>query len=244
MRDSYMTIAATGHSFSERQSAILAQVTEHGFVTIEAFAAQLGVSAQTIRRDIIELSRQGRVTRFHGGAGPAEATEATRLDYSEKRTIGRQEKASVGRKAAALVPDGSTLYLDVGTTIEACAKELAARPGFTIFTNSMRAAMAFDQDRHRVFVLGGRLAGPDGSLVGEDIVQKLTEVHLDYAMVACSAIDDTGRVMDFDMGKIAIKRAAISVASKSFLLATQSKFNRKALSTIAQVDQFDEIVTE
>jgi len=239
-----MTIAMNKEAFSARQSSILSQVAENGYVTIEALALEFGVSAQTIRRDIIELSALGHLQRFHGGAGPIEATESARLDHPAKQTISKQEKTIVGRKAAAMIPEGSIVYLDVGTTIEACASELSLRSGFTIFTNSMRAAMAFDPDRHQVFLLGGRVAGRDGSLVGEDVVQKLTDVHLDYAMIACSAIDESGRVMDFDMGKIAIKRAAMDVADKRFLLATLSIFNKKALATVSHSDRFDEIVTE
>lgn len=239
-----MTILKTDAPISERQAAILDQVRQNGFVTIEALAAKFGVSAQTVRRDIIALSDLGRLQRFHGGAGPIDATEAARLDYRAKREISRPEKAVVGRKAAALIPDGATIYLDVGTTIEACAQELSRRPGFVIFTNSMPAAMKFDPSEHQVFLLGGRMAGRDGSLIGEDIVQRLGEVHLDHALIACSAIDGNGRVMDFDIAKIAIKRAAMEVASQSLLLATTSKFGRTALATVAHVDKFSTLVTE
>ncbi|TCP58428.1 DeoR family transcriptional regulator [Rhodovulum bhavnagarense] len=239
-----MTLQPAKTPLSERQASILSKVTENGYVTIEALAAQFGVSAQTVRRDIIALSSAGHLQRFHGGAGPVAATEAARLDYPAKKAIGRPEKAAVGSKAAAMIPDGATVYLDVGTTVEACAVALSRRPGFTILTNSMPAAMMFDPAEHRVFVLGNRMAGRDGSLVGEDSTRILGKVTLDVAMIACSAIEDTGRVMDFDIEKIAIKRAAMDVAKSSCLLATLSKFNRTALATIARIEQFDDIVTE
>ncbi len=239
-----MTIQDSARPLSERQTAILEQVAKNGYVTIDLLAGQFGVSTQTVRRDIILLSQLGRLQRFHGGAGPVGATEAARLDYTAKREIGRREKTIVGAKAAEMIPDGATLYLDVGTTIEACAAELAQRPGFTVFTNSMPAAMVFDPGKHQVHVLGGRVAGRDGSLVGEDVVLRLGDVHLDFALIACSAIDDTGRVMDFDMTKIAIKRAAMAVAHNSLLLATRSKFGRSALASISHADRFAQIVTE
>ncbi len=231
-------------NLSARQEAILSRVVKNGFVTIEALTTQFGVSAQTIRRDIIVLSNLGRLQRFHGGAGSLETTESARLDYQTKRSLNQREKAVVGLKAASLIPDKSTVFLDVGTTVEACAQNLAKRPGFTIFTNSMRSAMAFDPADHMVFLLGGRMAGRDGSLTGEDIVQKLADIHLNYALIACSAIDKDSRVMDFDMAKIAIKRAAIAVASKRFLLATRTKFNRTALASISDIDQFDQVITD
>lgn len=229
---------------SERQAVILDRVATTGFVTIEALAAEFAVSAQTVRRDIIALSKAGRLQRFHGGAGPVDGSGPARLDYHAKREISRPEKAIVGRKAAAAIPDQAAVFLDVGTTIECCAQELAKRPGFLIFTNSIRAAMAFDPQEHQVHVLGGRLAGRDGSLTGEEVVLALREVQLDYALIACSGIDDRRRVMDFDFSKIAVKRAAMSVSRRSFLLATKSKFGRAALGTVAAIDQFDKVFTE
>ena len=239
-----MSNATENNTLSPRQTEILSQVTQHGYVTIDALSAQFDVSDQTVRRDIIELSNQGRVQRFHGGAGPIEPLEAQRLDYLNKRRQNLTEKAAVGRKAASMIHDGASLYLDVGTTIEACAHDLAKRKGFTIFTNSMRAAMTFDPKHHQVFVLGGRMAGVDGSLVGSDIIKLLCEIHLDYALIACSGIDQNSRVMDFDMSKIAVKKAAMAAAKQSFLLATLSKFNRTALAMISPIDDFKAVISE
>jgi len=143
-----------------------------------------------------------------------------------------------------MVPDGAALFLDVGTTIEACARELARRGGFTVFTNSMRTAMTFDPQDHKVHVLGGRMAGRDGSLVGENVIEALRNVQLDFALIACSAVDDCGRVMDFDLAKIAVKRAAMAASQRSFLLATRSKFRRSALGRVGSLEDFHVVVTE
>ena len=239
-----MTAIDPGSHLSRRQTAILDRVVAQGYVTIEALAAEFGVSAQTVRRDIIALSDSGRLQRFHGGAGPAEATEAARLDHMVKRDLARPAKIEVARRAAGLIPDGAALFLDVGTTLETCARELSRRDGFTIFTTSMRAAMAFDPARHAVHVLGGRMAGRDGSLVGEDTIRQLASIRLDVALIACSAVDETGRVMDFDLSKIAVKQAAMAASARSLLLSTRSKFNRTALGKVADLADFGAVVTE
>jgi DeoR family glycerol-3-phosphate regulon repressor len=229
---------------SNRQRIILERVLSSGYVTIEALAAEFDVSAQTVRRDIIVLSNAGRLQRFHGGAGPVDGAEAARLDHLEKREIAWAEKEIIGRRAAAAVPQGATIFLDVGTTIERCAQELAQRPGFRIFTNSIRTAMVFDPSEHEVYVIGGRLTGRDGSLTGEEVILRLQDVHLDIALIACSAVDANGRVMDFDASKIAIKKAAMATASAAYLLATYSKFNRVAVATIAPLERFDKVFTD
>jgi len=239
-----MTVQQKSDKQTERQSEILAVVEESGYATLESLAERYSVSMQTVRRDIIALSNAGRLQRFHGGAGPIEREEAARLDYQAKRDISRSEKHVIGEQAADLIQDGATLFLDVGTTIEACAAALAKRRGFTIFTNSMPAAMKFDPQEHQVIVLGGKMAGRDGSIVGVDTLNIVKDVNLDYALIGCSTIDPSGRVMDFDLEKISIKKAAMKAARRSLLLATQNKFGRSALAVIAHVDQFDEVVKQ
>lgn len=230
-------------ALTKRQNRVLALTEQQGFVTIERLAEEFGVSAQTVRRDIIALADAGRLQRFHGGAGVIGSGETLRLDHSQKEQVAVEDKYLVGCKAAALIPDGASIYLDVGTTVEFAATQLNNRSGLKIFTNSMRAALAFAPQAHEVTVLGGRVAGKDGSLIGEDIVVALNGLRIDFALIACSAIDDRGRVMDYDMSKIAVKKAAMSAAGTRMLLATPSKFGRTALSTLAMVKDFDHIVT-
>ena len=239
-----MTIQETSRTLSDRQSEILAIVEQSGFATIEGLAERFGVSAQTVRRDIIALSDAGRLQRFHGGAGPIEREEATRLDYRAKQQINRAGKEMIGKKAAACIPDGATLFLDVGTTVEAAAGYLSRRTGLTVFTNSMPAAMRFDPADHQVIVLGGKMAGRDGSLVGVEVIEVLKSVSLDFALIACSAIDPSGRVMDFDLEKIAIKRAAMNAAHQSLLLASHSKFGRTALAVVGNEEQFAGVISD
>jgi DeoR family glycerol-3-phosphate regulon repressor len=152
------------------------------------------------------------------------------------------DKIRVAEAAVALLPDGASVFLDVGTTIEMTATVLNRRRGFRIFTNSMRAALAFDPANHDINVLGRKVEGRDGSLVGEEIMLSLAALRVDYALIACSAVDNDGRVMDFDLSKIAVKKAAMACANKKFLLATKSKFGRTALSIFAELSDFDAVI--
>ena len=104
--------------------------------------------------------------------------------------------------------------------------------------------MKFDPSEHRVHLLGGRMAGRDGSLVGATVVEALRAINVDFALIACSAIDHDGRVMDFDLDKIAIKKAAMMSAEVSLLLATSTKFGRKALAQIATLENFASVICD
>lgn len=238
-----MNQSSSSISLSDRQLRILEATEKQGFVTIENLADEFGVSAQTVRRDIIALSEAGHLQRFHGGAGAIGRSETLRLDHSHKERMNVADKKLVAHEAAELIPDGASLFLDVGTTVEYTARQLNRRQGLTVFTNSIRAALAFDPKRHNVTVLGGRMAGKDGSLVGEEIVMALSGLRIDYALIACSGVDEKGRVMDFDLSKIAVKKAALAISDRKLLLATQSKFGRTALSTVAMISEFDEVIS-
>ncbi|MDO6588440.1 DeoR/GlpR family DNA-binding transcription regulator [Salipiger sp. 1_MG-2023] len=239
-----MTDTQSTEDLSSRQSVVLSRVLSSGFVTIEALAEEFGVSAQTVRRDIITLAEKGLLQRFHGGAGPVGPAEAARLDHAAKRDVARVEKLVVGERAAAAIPDGASIFLDVGTTIECCAARLAQRAGFRIFTTSIRTALLFDPDAHEVNVIGGRMSGRDGSLTGEEVILRLHDLQIDIALIACSAVDENARVMDFNTSKIAVKKAAMNAAATSYLLCTTSKFGRTALSTIAPISRFQAVITE
>jgi DeoR family glycerol-3-phosphate regulon repressor len=230
---------------TDRQTEILARAERHGFVTIDSLSEAFGVSAQTIRRDIIALDRAGLLQRFHGGAGSSSGGgESLRLGHGRKREIGVDAKAVIARRAAALVPDGAALFLDVGTTVETAASVLDAKAGLTVFTTSLRVALALGHDRHAVHVIGGRLAGQDGSLTGEAPIAALSALRLDYALIGCSGIEPEGRAMDFDLGKIAVKQAAMRAARHSLLLAARAKHGRSARAEIAPLGAFTAVIDE
>ncbi|MEE4117895.1 MAG: DeoR/GlpR family DNA-binding transcription regulator [Paracoccaceae bacterium] len=241
---------------SDRQEEILRRVEARGFVTVDALAEAFGVSAQTVRRDIIALDAAGLLQRFHGGAGPGtgargdpahDGDEAFRLAHGRKRMLEVESKRIIAARVAEMVPDGAALFLDVGTTVEAAAAALNARSGLQVFTNSMRAALRLDPSRHAVRVLGGQVSGTDGSLAGAEVVEMIARLDLDWALLGCSAVSEGplgARAMDFDIGKIAVKRAAMAAAHRTALLIARAKFDRRGRVEIAPLSAFDRVLTE
>jgi DeoR family transcriptional regulator, glycerol-3-phosphate regulon repressor len=228
---------------NERQRKIVKRIETRGFATIEALAQKFDVSAQTIRRDIIRLDKTGLLQRFHGGAGLPR--DSARLGYSQKKITAVAGKQRIGRAAAALIPDGSAVFLDVGTTVEGVARALAGRGNLSVFTNSLAAAgaLAGSQDM-KVVVTGGLLHGADGSLVGGDVTTAVLRFKFDVAVIACSGFDDDGSVMDFDLQKVSVKNAAIESARLTILVADGSKFKRTAFVRISALENFSHVVTD
>jgi DeoR family glycerol-3-phosphate regulon repressor len=237
-----MADAAEPQPLAPRQATLLRLVGEQGFGTVDDLARHFGVSTQTIRRDIIALTARGLLQRFHGGAGPA---GAVRLGHAEKLVRQSAAKARIGATAAAHIPAGASVFLDVGTSAEAVAAAIRWRGDLRVFTNNLQAALLLaEPGAPAVRVLGGALHGADGSLVGGEAVRALGGLSLDFAVIACSGFDAVVAPCDFDVEKIALKRTALAVARQAVLLADASKFGRGAQERIAPLHAFAALVTD
>lgn len=226
-----------------RRLAILTIVRKQGYATIEALARHFALSMQTVRRDIVQLDAQGLLQRFHGGAGVREAH--VRLGYAEKRIVATDAKERIGRAAAALIPDGAAVFLDVGTTVEAVARALRGRRDLRVFTCSLPAAMLLaEQDGPELVVLGGQVRGADGSLVGDMTTAAIGRFRFDLAIIGFSGFEPDGIFMDFDLQKVAVKQAAIARSRSAIAVGTAVKLTRSAIVAVAPADAFSHLVTD
>ncbi|MGN5374420.1 DeoR/GlpR family DNA-binding transcription regulator [Sphingomonas hankookensis] len=232
-----------GGTLTPRQQAIIASVRQHGFATIEALALTLGVSGQTIRREVIRLEELGVLRRFHGGAGLPD--NPVRRSYAEKTQTGRDGKDRIARRTAEQIAPGMAVFLDVGTTVEAVARALTGISPLRVFTNSLQAAVALAaSDGIATFVTGGQVSGSDGSLTGEVTLRALGLVKCDVAVIGFSGFDPDGSIMDFDHDKIAVKRAMMRHARRVLLVGQAEKFGRAAVVRLGGIDEVDTIVTD
>jgi DeoR family glycerol-3-phosphate regulon repressor len=230
-------------NLNERQAQIVALVEQKGFVTIETLAKDFDVSTQTVRREIIRLDELGFIQRFHGGAGRRGSGE--RLSYESKQNRDQDLKARIGRAIAKRIMPGQAIFLDVGTTAEAAARALADHGRLTVVTPSAAIARLLAGTQGiDVVITGGRVVGPDISMVGPIAQATLAQYRLDWAIVSCSAIEEDGTVLDFDADKIALKRLAMTMARRKALLADHGKFSRSALISLGGIDSFDLLVTD
>ena len=121
---------------SERQTEILHRARALGRVEVEALAAEFAVTTQTIRRDLNELSQSGLLARVHGGAVPT--ARVANVAYAERRGGGSSAgEAAIGERAAAMIPDGCSVILNIGTTTEEVARALVDRRDLVVITNNL-----------------------------------------------------------------------------------------------------------
>ena len=126
-----------------RHQAILYAVMRQGYVSIESLAEELGVSSQTIRRDISELDRTGMLERRPGGASCR--TTILNSTYDARQVEDFKDKERIARTIAEYIPDNSSIFLTLGTTVEVIAYALLERSGLMVITNNVVAALTLNK---------------------------------------------------------------------------------------------------
>jgi DeoR family glycerol-3-phosphate regulon repressor len=228
---------------SFRLPEIIDIARREGKVTVEGLAERFGVTLQTIRRDLAELADSGRLERVHGGAILPSGT--TNIGYEHRRSLNQAGKVDIARACAAELPDNCSVFLNIGTTTEAVAVALRNHQDVLAITNNMNVATILaDAPQCRVIVTGGELRRSDGGLVGPLTAAAVHQFKVDHAVIGCSAIDQDGDILDFDIQEVDVTRAIIRQARSVVLVADHTKLDRKAPARIASLADVDCFVTD
>jgi DeoR family transcriptional regulator, glycerol-3-phosphate regulon repressor len=226
-----------------RHSEILTIAREAGKVTVEGLAAKFNVTAQTIRRDLAELCDIGQLTRVHGGATIPSGVIA--LGYEDRRTIASDAKEKMARMVAEQIPDGVSIFLNIGTTTEAVARALLKHRNLMVVTNNLNVANILATSPNcEVIVTGGMLRRSDGALVGEVTAEFIGQFKVDYAIIGSAAVDPDGSLLDYDFREVRVAQAIIKNARKAYLIADSSKFNMAAPVRIASLGDLNGFFTD
>jgi len=228
---------------SDRQAEIMARARTEGRVLVDELAAAFAVTTQTIRRDLNMMSESGLLTRIHGGAVPA--TSVTNVDYAERRSLALAEKRAIARATAALIPDGCSLILNIGTTTEQVAHALRDRRDLFVVTNNINVANILSGTPAKDIVLaGGAVRQSDGAIVGNEAVEFIRKFRVDFAIIGASALDEDGSIMDYDVREVAVARAIATNARRTILVCDHHKFERSAPVRICDLSEIDDFVTD
>lgn len=210
-------------------------------VQVTDLAARLGVSQVSVRRDLARLAREGKLTRVHGGAVSAEDEPPFGMIEMERAPA----KDRIGLAAAALVKDGQTILIDIGTTTLAFARHLHGR-SLTVITSSLAIVHELLPDEGiELVVLGGIVRRNYHSLVGLLAEDALRQVSADIAFLGASGIRRHDlAVMDTTMAEVPIKRGMITAARRRVLLADAAKFSMEGTVRVCDINDLDVIVTD
>jgi DeoR family transcriptional regulator, glycerol-3-phosphate regulon repressor len=226
-----------------RQPEILQIARRTGKVTVDGLAEHFDVTLQTIRRDLTELADAGELARVHGGAVLPSGT--MNIGYEERRGLNDGAKLAIARACAAAIPTDASIFLNIGTSTEAVARELLHHRNIMVVTNNINVANILNANPDcEIIVTGGTLRRADGGLVGSLTAQTIRQFKFDFAVIGCSALDEDGDLLDFDIHEVSVSQTIINQSRKTFLVADHSKFSRRAPARIASLSAIDTVFTD
>ncbi|STV86092.1 glycerol-3-phosphate regulon repressor [Klebsiella michiganensis] len=177
---------------TQRHDAIIELVKKQGYVSTEELVEQFAVSPQTIRRDLNDLADQKMILRHHGGA--ALPSSSVNTSWHDRKSTQTHEKERIARKVASEIPDGATLFIDIGTTPEAVAHALLNHNDLRIVTNNLNVANTLMvKEDFRIILAGGELRSRDGGIIGEATLDFISQFRLDFGILGISGIDTMAR---------------------------------------------------
>ena len=215
----------------QRKQHILGKLRRDGQIVATSLSAELGLSEDTIRRDLRALAAQGLLQRVHGGALPASPALA---DFATRSTLQNSGKLAIARAAAGMVRPGQVIFVDGGTTCRKLAELLPPDLKATVVTHSPTIAVALVSHPHvQVVLVGGLLFKHSVVAVGAAALEGIARVHADMYFMGASGIHVQSGLCTGDLEEAHIKRALMAQAAQTWVLASAEKLNAASPYLIA-----------
>lgn len=235
---------AIAKSTAERRNQIKEMISYAGSVRVGILSARTGVSEVTIRADLRHLEEQGVILRSYGGAQIREPV-GTDTSILQKRKIHADEKRRIGAAAASLIHDGDSIILDSGTTTSEVVKFLNEKEKLTIMTNAVNiAADLASNPNSTVMLTGGILREESFSLVGIHAERILKEYHFDKVFLGVDGFDIEKGLTTPNPYEAHLNSVMVEAAREVIVLTDSSKFGRKSLVSIIDLDRIDRVITD
>ncbi|MFN4157150.1 MAG: DeoR/GlpR family DNA-binding transcription regulator [Gemmobacter sp.] len=227
---------------NRRHAEILRILDAEGPVSNARLASALGVSAETVRRDVRLLADGGTVLRLHGGVGLA--GEGGEAPFRARMRENAAAKQAIARALAGMVQNGDSLMLDTGTTTSFVARALVQHRRLTVVTNSTDIARTLaGGEGNRVFLAGGAVRADSGAVLGAEAVRFVAGFAVAFAVISAGGVV-AGEVTDFDPDEAEFARAVLARGARRVLVTDASKFGRRGLVSVCALEGIDLMVTD
>ena len=228
----------------ERQQQIVDIARADGRVDVNALAELLGVTPETVRRDLTTLERHGLLRRVHGGAIPVEKLGfEPRLDERQERYTAEKER--IAKTAVDELPAEGVILLDAGSTTQLLAENLPRDRELTVVTNSIAVAtVVAKRDNLSLYLLGGRVRGRTLAAVGEWATHALAGIHVDVAFVGTNGLSVRRGLTTPDQDEAMVKRAMVTAARRVVVLCDHTKIGTDHFAQFAPLDAVDTVITD
>jgi DeoR/GlpR family transcriptional regulator of sugar metabolism len=227
---------------AERRNEILIRLNRDGKVVASELVDALGVSEDTVRRDLRELAADGLVQRVHGGALPPTTPMPS---FAQRLQVSREAKAHLAQAALPLLEDAQVVVLDGGTTSLELARRLPPHRDCTVLTNSPPVAAALaDHPAAEVILIGGRLLKEAQVAVGAEAISALRSVRADACVLGICSVHPELGVTTLEHDESHVKRAMVESAAEVIALATADKLHTAAPWVVSPLADVTHLVTD
>ena len=225
----------------ERQEFILHQLNLHNKILCADLSNKMGVSDDTIRRDLQELALEDKLIKVHGGA----LSKSFHTAFDRKMVYNLEDKHIIAQKTATLVQSGMYILTSGGTSILEFAKSLDSNLNATFFTCSLNAAIEFAHHPSIEVVMIGDKVSKDSMLTtGASAVQTIESIQADLCILGINSLDTQFGLSENDWEVVQIKKAMIKASKKTICIGISEKLNSQQKIKVANLDEIDILITE
>ncbi|WP_372444733.1 DeoR/GlpR family DNA-binding transcription regulator [Microbispora corallina] len=230
---------------AQRRQRIVEALALAGTVRTEDLAGALGVSPETVRRDLAILERRALLVRVHGGAVAAPSAAGEEPSHLERSTAQAEAKAVIGALAARLPRPGQTVVIDVGTTAVHAARALPASFRGVVATCSLLvAAELAGRPGVEVLVSGGRVRQGDLAVSNAHTLAFFGDLRADVALLGSGGVDARAGLTDHHLDEVATRRVILATTARTYVLADTTKHGRVAAHRVCGLDGFSGLVAD
>lgn len=228
----------------ERQEEILSKLEKQKTINISVLAKQLYVSEATVRRDINALEKIGLVKRVYGGVMLSKYATSTDIPLTLREQERRPQKDIIASKAAELLYDGATIFMDASSTVQHMIPYLKSYHDLTVITNSIKLIDNLDNTDIRVFCTGGRYISRNRAFAGPAAINMINNIFVDFFFFSSQGISMSGDISDFSEEETDLRRMMLSHSTKTYFLCDQSKIGQSFLFKVCNSTEIDGIICD
>lgn len=240
----------------QRHALILELLNKNGIVHTADLVKQMGVSSETIRKDVTFLEQEGQLMRVHGGAIPADNAKTIKasskleapneyVSFQIRNTQHMEQKAAITSYAASMIQERQVVALDYGSTSQVMAMELKKRfKSLTVITNSIQNALILSECPDFTIILTGGILGKEELTLVNDFTPLLDCLHINTLFMTVSGVDPVIGFTDQRLSEAKIQNQMRLAASRTVVLADSSKFGKSSLAKICALRDVDTIITD
>lgn len=227
-----------------RQAKIVEVIRKKEQASVVELAALLGISRETIRRDLTGLANSGKIQKVHGGAAlPRVFGEGS---FQQRMSDNAEAKARIAVVASQMFSTGETVFVDTGSTTLYFAERLSEVSGLTIVTNSTEIAdtIASSASGNRTFLLGGEYSPGNRQTAGAMVAEQIRSFRAHHAVLTIGAMDGQTGAMDYNIEEAQVARAMIEQSESVTILVDNSKFNKLASFEVCPLSRIHRVVCD